>query len=82
VENMAMKTKYDSYEFLVMSFGLCNALSTFTTLMNSIFHKNLDEFMIISIDDFLMYSKSAKEHATHLEFVSQKLKKKSYMPIE
>jgi hypothetical protein len=77
-----MKTKYDSYEFLVMSFGLCNTSSTFTTLMNLIFHKNLNEFMIIYIDDISMYSKSTKEHATHLEFVLQKLKRTSYMPIE
>ncbi len=75
VENTTMKTKYDSYEFLFMPLGLCNAMSTFTTLMNSICHKNLDEFMIIYIDDILVYSKFAKEHVTHLEFVLQKFKK-------
>jgi len=69
VEKMVMKTRYSSYKFLVMSFELCNAPSTFTTLMNSIFHKKLDEFMIIYIDDILVYSKFAKEHATHLEFM-------------
>jgi hypothetical protein len=74
VEKTTMKTKYSSYEFLVMPFGLCNALSTFTTLMNSIFHKKLDEFMSIYIDDMLVYSKSTKEHVTYLEFVLQKFK--------
>jgi len=69
VENMTMRTRYGSYDFLVMLFGLCKAPSTFTTLMNSIFHKKLDEFVIIYIDDILMYSKFAEEHATHLEFV-------------
>jgi hypothetical protein len=57
VEKTAMRKKYDSYEFLVMSFRLCITPSTFTTLMNSIFHKNLDEYVIIYIDDILVYSK-------------------------
>jgi len=43
--------------------------------MNSIFHEKLDEFIIIYIDDILVYSKSAKEHATHLQFLLQKFKK-------
>jgi len=75
VEKTAMKTKYDSYEFLVMSFGLCNAPSTFTTLTDLIFHEKSNEFIITYIDDILVYSKSTKEHATHLEFVLQNLKK-------
>jgi hypothetical protein len=45
----------------------------FTTLMNSIFHKKLDKFMIIYIDDILMYSKITKEHVKHLEYVLSKL---------
>jgi hypothetical protein len=69
VEETPMKTRYNSYEFLVMSFGLCNAPSIFTTLMNSIYHEKLDELVIIYIDDILVYSKSAEEHATHLKFV-------------
>ncbi len=69
VEKTPMRTRYNSYEFLVMSFGLCNAPSIFTTLMNSIYHEKLDEFVIIYIDDILLYSKSADEHATHLKFV-------------
>ncbi len=69
MKKTSMKTRCDSYDFLVMSFGLCNAPSTFTTLMNSIFHDKLDEFVIIYIDDILMYSKFAKEHTTHLEFL-------------
>jgi hypothetical protein len=74
VEKMAMRTRYGSYEFLAMSFWLCNAPSAFTTLMNSIFHEKLDVFVIISIDDILVYSKSIEEHVTHLEFVLQKFK--------
>jgi hypothetical protein len=66
VEKMAMRTKYCYYENLVMSFGLCNTSSIFTTLMNSIFYEKLDEFMIIYIDDILVYSKSIEEYMTHL----------------
>jgi hypothetical protein len=75
VEKTTMRTRYGSYEFLVMPFGLCNTPSIFTTLMNSIFHKKLYEFTIIYIDDILVYSKFVEKHARHLEFVSQKLKK-------
>ena len=60
-------------EFLVMPFGLCNAPATFTMLMNNIFYEYLDDFVIIYIDDILVYSKTAKEHAEHLEKVFQKL---------
>jgi len=72
VEKTTMRTKYGFYEFLVMSFGLCITSSTFTTLMNSIFH--LDKFVIIYIDDILLYSKFVEEHVTHLKFMLQKLK--------
>jgi hypothetical protein len=57
-----------------MSFWLCNASLTFTTLMNSIFHEKLNELVIFYIDDILVYSKSAKEHETHLDFLLQKVK--------
>ena len=73
-EKTACRTRYGSFEFLVMPFGLCNALATFTTLMNNIFHEYLDDFVIIYIDDILVYSKTAEEHADHLEEVFQKLR--------
>ncbi len=59
VEKTTMKTKYGSYEFLVMPFKLCNVSSTFMTFMDSIFHEKMDEFVIIYIDDILVYSKMA-----------------------
>ena len=68
------RTRYGSYEFLVMPFGLCNAPAMFTTLMNNIFHEYLDDFVIIYIDDILVYLKTAEEHAEHLEKVFQKLR--------
>ncbi len=70
---MAMRTRYGFYKFLVMPFGLCNALSTFTTLINFIFHEKLNEFMIIYIDDILVYSKTTEEHAKHFKYVLGKI---------
>ena len=67
-------TRYGSFEFLVMPFGLCNAPATFMTLMNNIFHEYLDDFVIIYMDDILVYSKTAEEHAEHLEKVFRKLR--------
>ncbi len=68
-----MKTRSGSYKFLAMPFRLCNALSTFTTFMNFIFHEKLDEFMIICIGDILLYFKIKEEHAEQLEYVLNKL---------
>jgi hypothetical protein len=70
---MVMRTKYNSYMFLVMLFGMCNALSTLTTFMNSIFHEKLNKFNIIYIDDILVYFKIVKKHTKHLEYVLFKL---------
>ncbi len=72
MEKMAMRTRYGSYEFLVMPFGLCNVPSMFTTFMDSIFHEKLDGFVIIYIDDILVYSKMTEKHAKHLEYVLSK----------
>lgn len=60
----------------MMPFKLCNVLLTFTTLMNSIFHEKLNEFVIIYIDDILVYSEIVEEHAKHLKYVLNKLQKK------
>lgn len=74
VKKTTMRTHDESYEFLVMSFELCNAPSTFTTLMNLVFHDKLDKFLIIYIDGIFIYSKLAEEHTRHLEYVLHKLK--------
>ena len=52
---MACRIRYGFFEFLVMPFGLYNATTTFTTLMNNIFHEYLEDFVIIYIDDILVY---------------------------
>ena len=67
-------TRYGSYEFLVMPFGLTNAPTMFCTLMNKIFHPYLDKFMMVYLDDIVIYSNTLKEHVEHLRKVFKILK--------
>ncbi|WVZ63412.1 hypothetical protein U9M48_013046 [Paspalum notatum var. saurae] len=61
--------RYGLYEYLVMSFGLTNAPAFFMYLMNSVFMNELDKFVVVFIDDILVYSKNEKEHEEHLRIV-------------
>jgi hypothetical protein len=67
-------TKYGLYEFTVMSFSLTNAPTFFMNLMNSVFMDYLDKFVVVFIDDILIYSQSEEEHASHLRMVLQRLR--------
>jgi hypothetical protein len=68
---MAFSIRYMLYEYLVMSFGLTNAPAHFMYLMNSIFMSELDKFIMVFIDDILVYSKSTEDHEEHLRVVLQ-----------
>ena len=66
--------RYELFEYLVMSFGLTNAPAHFMYLMNSVFMPELDKFVVVFIDDILIYSKSEEEHTEHLRIVLQHLR--------
>ena len=76
VSKTAFRTRYGHYEFLVMQFGLNNAPAAFMDLMNSVFSPYLDKFVIVFIDDILVYSGSPEEHAEHLRTVLQILRER------
>ena len=72
----AFRTRYGHYEFLVMPFRLTNAPTTFMDLMNRVFRPYVDQFVVVFIDDILVYSKDAQEHEQHLKLVLQTLREK------
>ena len=74
IPKTAFRTRYGHYEFLVMSFELTNAPAVFMDLMNRVFRPYLDRFVIVFIDDILVYSRSELEHERHLGLVLQTLR--------
>jgi hypothetical protein len=67
-------TKYGMYEYTVMSFGLTNAPAFFVNMMNNVFMDYLNKFVVVFIDDILIYSQSEEEHVDHLKMVLQRLR--------
>ena len=76
VPKTAFRTRYGHYEFLVMAFGFTNAPAAFMDLMNRVFHPHLDQFVMVFIDDILVYSKDTQEHEYNLRLVLQILREK------
>jgi hypothetical protein len=74
VPKTAFSTRYELYEYLVMSFGLNNVPAYFMYLMNSVFMPELDKFVVVFIDDILVYSRNEEEHAGQLHVVLQRLR--------
>ena len=74
IPKTAFITRYASYEYTVMSFGLTNAPATFSRLMNYIFMEYLDKFVVVYLDDILIYSKTEEEHVEHLRLFLEKLR--------
>jgi hypothetical protein len=70
----AFSMRYGLYEYLVMSFGLTHAPAHFMYLMNSVFLPELDKFVVVFIDDILVYSKNIEEHEEHLRIVLHRLR--------
>jgi hypothetical protein len=74
IPKTAFHTRYGLYEYTVMSFGLTNAPTYFMYLMNKVFMKYLDKFVVVFIDDILIFSKTEEEHEKHLRMVLEKLR--------
>jgi hypothetical protein len=74
IPKTAFSTQYGLYEFIVMSFGLTNAPAYFMNLMNKVLMEYLDRFVVVFIDDILIYSKSDSDHEEHMRLMLQKLR--------
>ena len=73
IPKTAFVTRYGQFEFTVVSFGLTNAPAYFMNMMNKVFMDDLDKFVVVFIDDILIYSSTAEEHEHHLRTVLEKL---------
>ena len=79
VSKMAFRTRYGHHEFLVMSIKLTNAPAAFMDLTNRVFRPYMDQFVVVFIDDILVYSKGIEEHMYHLRTILQTLRENQLM---
>jgi hypothetical protein len=78
IEKTTFSTRYGHFEFIVMSFGLTNAPTSFMEAMNKMLHEFLDDFVVVFLDDILIYSKTEEEHEQHLRLVLDALRKNQF----
>jgi hypothetical protein len=69
IKKTTFRTRYGHYDFIVVPFGLSNAPIVFMSLMNGVFRDNLDKFVIVFLDDILVYSRTEEEHEQHMRMV-------------
>jgi hypothetical protein len=74
IPKTSFHTRYGLYEYIVISFGLMNAPAYFMYVMNDVFMEYLDKFVVVFVDDILVYSKSEEEHMEHMSLVLERLK--------
>jgi hypothetical protein len=74
INKTTFRTRYEHYEFTIVPFGLSNAPTIFMCLINGVFREYVDKFVIVFLDDILIYSKSEEEHGKHLRMVLQVLR--------
>ncbi|GKC12479.1 putative reverse transcriptase domain-containing protein [Tanacetum coccineum] len=82
IRKTAFRTRYGHFEFIVMTFGLTNGPSVFMDLMNRVCRPYLDKFVIVFIDDILIYSKTREEHVEYLKLVLELLKKEKLFALK